>query len=604
MMDKEVLRQRIDIIDLIGKTVDLKKDGPRFKGLCPFHPDRKSLSLVVYPDTRTWQCFGCGKHGDAFQWVMELEKVDFPAALASLQEQYGDTESNVTTWSITDADGNLVAQHVRYDLPDGGKTYSWRRDGKDTLDDLHPADLPLYGLKHLFDMGTAAVESIIITEGEKAADALIKVGYAAVGTVTGASSCPHQEVFAPLIDFEARKCVWLDNDDAGRRHMDKVAHHLKAMDIQPYLIQWPDAPPKGDAFDYIQQGGNVQTLLDTAVPWEPVRESSPLMDNVTIYGYREQTLQAESPNNRYKNVTDSCCNGTPPDAVTVQADETQCDRVLAWVKETSGWWSTQELDTDLGFRDTQSKNYRRLVVHRLKEQGIIEPHPTVNKQFRYVDKRPARLDFKRASSAGVLSLKWLFGIEQRVNLYPGNLVVVAGSQNAGKSALLLNFIRMNMDQFPIVYFSSEMGDVELQERLKMFPNVSLEDWHFDAQSRSRDFHDVVIPDFVNIIDFLEVSDEFWKVNAKLTAITERLGTGLAIVALQKKEGALLGRGDSFSLERPRLYLSMDAPLGNGKLTIVKGKSWANPKVNPNGLTMKYTITGGCQFEATRDWGHT
>ena len=69
-MDKEVLRRRIDIVDLIGRTVDLKKDGPRFKGLCPFHADRKSLSLVVYPDTQTWQCFGCGKHGDAFQWVM------------------------------------------------------------------------------------------------------------------------------------------------------------------------------------------------------------------------------------------------------------------------------------------------------------------------------------------------------------------------------------------------------------------------------------------------------------------------------------------------------------------------------------------------------
>ena len=85
-----------------------------------------------------------------------------------------------------------------------------------TLNGLSPADLPLYGLKHLFDMGTAAIDSIIITEGEKSADALIKIGYAAVGTVTGASSCPNQEVFAPLVGFEARKYVWPDNDDAGR----------------------------------------------------------------------------------------------------------------------------------------------------------------------------------------------------------------------------------------------------------------------------------------------------------------------------------------------------------------------------------------------------
>jgi DNA primase len=308
MMDKELLRQRIDIVDLIGKTVDLKKDGTRFKGLCPFHADRKSLSLVVYPDTRTWQCFGCGKHGDAFQWVMELEKVDFLAALARLQQQYGDTEGNVTTWNITDVDGNLIAQHFRYDHPDGTKTYSW--NGQDGLGGIKAGELPLYGVKHLFAMETAAVNPIVIVEGEKATDALVKGGYAAVGTVTGASSCPNQEVFAPLIGFEARKYVWPDNDPAGRSHMDKVCGHLKALDIQPYVVNWVEAPDKGDAFDYIQQGGNVQALLDTAVPWEPVRESSPLLDNVTIYGYREQTLQAESPNNRYRNVTDSCCNGS------------------------------------------------------------------------------------------------------------------------------------------------------------------------------------------------------------------------------------------------------------------------------------------------------
>ena len=129
-MDKEILRQRIDIVDLIGKTADLKKDGPRFKGLCPFHDDKKSLSLVVYPDSQTWQCFGCGKHGDAFQWVMEAGEGRFPAALTKLQEQYGyQGTTAVTTWNITDVDGNLVAQHLRYDLPDGRKTYSWRCGG-------------------------------------------------------------------------------------------------------------------------------------------------------------------------------------------------------------------------------------------------------------------------------------------------------------------------------------------------------------------------------------------------------------------------------------------------------------------------------------------
>jgi hypothetical protein len=69
------------------------------------------------------------------------------------------------------------------------------------------------------------------------------------------------------------------------------------------------------------------------------------------------------------------------------------------------------------------------------------------------------------------------------------------------------------------------------------------------------------------------------------------------VALQKKIGAQLGRGAEFSLEKPRLYLSID----KGKLTIIKGKSWARKNVDPNGLSVNFKITGGCQFEITKAW---
>jgi len=160
-----------------------------------------------------------------------------------------------------------------------------------------------------------------------------------------------------------------------------------------------------------------------------------------------------------------------------------------------------------------------------------------------------------------------------------------------------------MDQFPIVYFSSEMGDVELGKRLEMFPGMSLDDWHFDPYPRTRDFQDVVRPDLINVVDFLEVSDEFWKVNAMLTAITEKIGSGLLVVALQKDANKPLGRGASFSLERPRLYLSMDYDNRTqiGKLTIVKGKSWANLTVNPNGLSVQFEISRGCEFRVTKEW---
>jgi len=186
-----------------------------------------------------------------------------------------------------------------------------------------------------------------------------------------------------------------------------------------------------------------------------------------------------------------------------------------------------------------------------------------------------RNKFQNATSTGALPFKWPLKIEEYINLFPGNLAVIAGATNAGKTALLLNTVYLNQFTFPmpIYYFCSEMGDVELKERLEQFPDMSIEEWNFRPFDRSTDFADVIAPDCVNIVDYLEITEDLYAINTHLTAITRKLGNGLAIVAIQKKVGQKWGRGQEFSAEKSKLYLSMD----ERKLTIVKGKSWANKK---------------------------
>jgi hypothetical protein len=282
---------------------------------------------------------------------------------------------------------------------------------------------------------------------------------------------------------------------------------------------------------------------------------------------------------------------------TLQTQEKLTQQILAWVKGTTGWWATEELDKDLGITGVQGKNHRRLVLFRLKEQGVIEKHHRLNKQWRYVNMRVTNLDFKAASNTGILPVKWPMGIEEYVNLFAGNTAVVAGSPNSGKTALLLNFIYLNQDAYPIYYLCSEMGAVELRNRLDQFPGMAIEDWKFQARERASDFADIIVPDCVNIIDYLEMTTELYEVNTHLTAISHKLGSGIAIVALQKKQGAKYGRGQEFGLEKPKLYLSMD----RGKLQIVKGKSWAKKNVDPCGLEIHFKIIGGCLFEPSGDW---
>ncbi|MBN1429603.1 MAG: DNA primase [Anaerolineae bacterium] len=83
------IKARIDIVELVGSTVQLKKSGRNYKGLCPFHSE-KTPSFVVFPDSQNWRCFGaCGEGGDIFTFVMKREGWDFPEARRYLAEQAG-----------------------------------------------------------------------------------------------------------------------------------------------------------------------------------------------------------------------------------------------------------------------------------------------------------------------------------------------------------------------------------------------------------------------------------------------------------------------------------------------------------------------------------
>ena len=309
----------------------------------------------------------------------------------------------------------------------------------------------------------------------------------------------------------------------------------------------------------------------------------PPTDNVSDM-YKYNTPVSHVPTReRDKNVTDS---------VT-----TTVSRITEWVKSTTGWWDTTELDRELDIYGDRDRANRRQILIRLKNQGILEAHPKFNKQWRFVDQSIVSLNFKTATRAGVLPIIWPLGIEKYVNLFPGNLAVIAGSPNAGKTALMLNFIYLNQDAFPIYYFCSEMGAVELRDRLDKFPGMDIEDWHFESFERASEFADVIRPDCINIVDYLEMTTDLFDVNKYLTAINHKVGSGLALVAIQKKKDAKYGRGQEFSLEKPKLYLSLDQQ----KMMIVKGKSWAKKNVNPNDLEVGFKIVGGCQFEASGEW---
>lgn len=130
----EEIRNRVNIVDLLGSYVHLKRGGNGvYKALCPFHQE-KTPSFTVNENRQSYHCFGCGKGGDVFKFVMERENVDFPNAVHLLASRCG----------------VIIPEKVTYDA--SGKSGRERADERERLYRLCE-DFTQFFEKNLFSLG-------------------------------------------------------------------------------------------------------------------------------------------------------------------------------------------------------------------------------------------------------------------------------------------------------------------------------------------------------------------------------------------------------------------------------------------------------------------
>ena len=314
--------------------------------------------------------------------------------------------------------------------------------------------------------------------------------------------------------------------------------------------------------------------------------------DVTPSGVIERVTPVTNRNNPQQSVTN----------VTTITNVTQ-DGIKAYLDDSEGQWiEYRDLDNDLGIRFPEQKAERRVIIQRLLKANFIEKHPSINTKIRRLKSSLNRMSLDFEKQSDYLSLKWPFGIEDKVDVYPKSLVVVAGSKDAGKTAFCLSAARRNADLMKVHYFNSEMGDVELMNRLRNFDDYREWVGKVDWIERATAFEDVIFPDDINIIDFLEVTTEFYLVSAMLSAIYLKLGPqGIAIVALQKDPRSQYGRGGAFSVEKARLYVTLNHVEGVNTAAIESGKMWHNSVDNPRGQYKTYKLAKGCYFVSESAW---
>jgi len=261
-----------------------------------------------------------------------------------------------------------------------------------------------------------------------------------------------------------------------------------------------------------------------------------------------------------------------------------------WVRQTTGVFSYQDMFREIPINDPANRQNAYVYMSRICKDKVTKTINGKHGTFRLIDRDAPILNWKGVSDFEGLEIHWPFKLEEYVKIYPKNVVVVGGDPNEGKTTFLHNVIDLNWRRYPIVLFDSENSEKELALKFANYPDHKL--WPDDlVRERSQNFADVIEPDHINIIDYLEITDNFYSVAKLLREIRDALGRGIAIVAIQKAKGAELPIGRDFSRQIARLVLTIDP----GILTIRKAKSFAQRNVNPNNMKFKFNLADGAHF---------
>ncbi len=275
--------------------------------------------------------------------------------------------------------------------------------------------------------------------------------------------------------------------------------------------------------------------------------------------------------------------------------------VEQWIALVKGKFNVRDIWQEIGIESPEGKTHLRVILRRLEEKGTISNNGGGG-NYRKLDLEKMPIDWQSADATNILPLKWPFEIERYALMYPKNIAIIAGSKQEGKTTFLYNLIKLNMYQHKIDLFNSETGKEQMKDRF-MDLGIPL-DAPFKVYERYDNFADVVDPDKITVIDYLDLNSEFYLAGAEIDAIFRKLRNGVAIIGMQipppsvsfvKGVKKVIDRdyayGGGSTAKRAFIYIS----LSSRKLKLKHAKKPAQKTINPENMMWSYQFDEHGQF---------
>lgn len=277
------------------------------------------------------------------------------------------------------------------------------------------------------------------------------------------------------------------------------------------------------------------------------------------------------------------------------------ERAKDWVASCTGEFSAVDLARDLGVVGSED---RESIMSDLCTLKLCEPTGRKNGSYRQVQGAAKAIDWQNAKDS-FEPFRFPFLLDRVAGVPQRSLVLIAGEPNTGKSTLSMLISHMNLRQnggsYDRVHFwNSETTPGAIKANATRI-DANLENWRgLSIKERVEDFHHVVKPEGLNIVDYLQIEDEFYLVGLKIKKVFDALTTGICVIFIQKNKGAALGIGGNFTQHKPALALSLSEQHGIVACKITKLKF---PLRFPNaeGMEMDFKFKPDGGIETVAEW---